>query len=117
MGLIERISTGINRLADRTNQALDEGRMRLDLMRARRRRDHLARDLGFVTFRQVKGAPPADGEVDGLVRRMDDCDADIAKLEQQLQQVRSAAAPEPGSGDTPGQGGAETGPAPDAPNG
>lgn len=116
MGLIDRISTGINRLADRTNQALDEGRLRLDLMRARRRRDNLARDLGYITFRQAKGAPPVEGEVDALVRRMEDCDADIAKLEHQVQQVRGTGVTTTGgAGDTPGQGPGDAGPAPDVP--
>jgi len=116
MGLIERISSGINMLADRTNQALDEGRLRLDLMRVRRRRDNLARDLGFITFRQVKGTPPADGEVEALVRRMEDCDAEIGRLEQQLRQVRRQDTAAAGGGEsTPGQDAADAGPAPDVP--
>lgn len=116
MGLIDRISTGINRLADRTNQALDEGRLRLELMRVRRRRDNLARDLGYITFRQAKGTPPADGEVDALVRRIEDCDADVAKVEQQLRQVRETDGPAPAGPDGPsGHGTDAAGPAPDAP--
>ncbi len=115
MGLIDRISSGINLLADRTNQALDEGRLRLELMRVRRRRDNLARDLGYIAFRQAKGTAPADGEVDALVRRMEDCDAEIAKLDEQVRQVRPAAGAAGGDGGaTPGQGTGD-GPAPDVP--
>ena len=114
MGLIERISTGINRLADRTNQALDEGRLRLDLLRVRRRRDNLARDLGYLTFRQAKGSPPGEGEVDALVRRMDDCDAEIAKLDLQLSQVRAAGGAGAGT-PAPEQGSTDAGPSPEEP--
>jgi len=113
MGLIERISTGINRLADRTNQALDEGRLRLDLLRVRRRRDNLARDLGYLTFRQAKGTVPADGEVEALVRGMDECDSEIAKLDVQIAQTRSGPPSSTGT-QTPEQGGG-AGAAPDAP--
>jgi hypothetical protein len=114
MGLIERISTGINRLADKTNQALDEGRLRLDLLRVRRRRDNLARDLGYLTFRQTKGTAPAEGEADALIRRMEDCDAEILKLDLQISEVRRAQGPGT-AGPAPEQGPTTTDPAPGRP--
>jgi hypothetical protein len=114
MGLFDRISTGINRLADRTNQALDEGRLRLDLLRVRRRRDNLARDLGYLAYRQAKGTAPADGEADALIRRIEDCDAEIVKLDLQISEVRRTTTPAaPGEG--PEQGAPPSDPAPDRP--
>ena len=93
MSLIDRISTGINRLADRTTQVLDEGRLRLDLMRARRRKDNVARDLGYVAYRQAKGTAPSEGEVEALVRRIDDVEQAITTLEDELRRARGKAAP------------------------
>jgi hypothetical protein len=115
MGLFDRISSGISLLADRTNQALDEGKLRLDLMRVRRRRDNLARDLGYITFRQAKGTPPGEGEVDALVRRIEDCDADIGRVEAQIQQLRRREGSTGGDGSAPGQGTGDAGPTPDTP--
>jgi hypothetical protein len=92
MRLGDRIKTGIETLSRKANLALDEGRLRMDLLKVRRRRDNAARDLGYVVYRQSRGAPPAEGEVDALTKKMADADADMARIEDQLrklQQLRS----------------------------
>jgi hypothetical protein len=100
MGLGERIMSGIETLGRRANQALDEGRVRMDLLKTRRRRDLLARDLGYLVYRQSKGTPPLEGEIEALTKKMADEDVEMARLEEELkrrQQLRSQAgsAPQP----------------------
>ena len=112
MNLIDRISSGFSRLADRTNQALDEGRLRMELARVRRRKDQAARDLGYLVYNErSKGTKPAEGELDFLVRRIADAETEMAKLDQQINAIRearrnpatAAATPTP---EAPGDGGA-----------
>jgi 50S ribosomal subunit-associated GTPase HflX len=110
MNLIDRISSGFNRLADRTNQALDEGRLRMELARVRRRKDQAARDLGYLVYNERnKGTKPAEGETDFLVRRIADAETEMAKLDQQvnaIREARRAPAAATAAADATGDGGA-----------
>ena len=109
MNLIDRISSGLNRLADRTNQAFDEGRVRMEQARVRKRKDVSARDLGYLVYNErSKGTKTAEGEVEFHVRRIADAEAELAKLEQQLTAMREARRkPAGASADATGDGGTE----------
>jgi hypothetical protein len=121
MKLIDRFAAGLETLGRKANQALDEGKLRVELMKARRRMDAAARDLGYLTYRQAKGsqAPPAD--VEALTQRIAEGEAAAARIEGQLEQLKrqarsggggktadAAASPE-------GTAGADAGPAPGEP--
>lgn len=107
MSLIDRIASGLNRLADRTNQAFDEGRVRMEQARVRKRKDVSARDLGYLVYNEhSKGAKPTEGEVAFHVRRIADAEAELAKLEQQLTAMREARGKQAASPDATGDGGA-----------
>ncbi len=93
MGLMDRISAGVEALGRKANQALDEGRLRMELLRVRRRRDNAARELGYVAYRQARGTPPSDGEVEFLVRKIGDAEAEVARLEEQLKALNQPPAP------------------------
>ena len=98
MALLERITAGLDRLGQKTNQFLDESRLRMELMRQRRRKDNLARDLGYVVYRQSKGATPADGEVDGLTGRIAEAEREIERLQAEIETVRGTKPAEPPQG-------------------
>ena len=89
MALLDRISAGLDRLGQKTNQFLDESRLRMEVMRLRRRKDNLARDLGYLVFRQTQGATPADGEVDGLTRRIAEAEKEIERLQGEMEKLRA----------------------------
>jgi multidrug efflux pump subunit AcrA (membrane-fusion protein) len=80
MSLMDRVAAGLEALGKRANQALDEGKLRLELLRARRRMDGAARELGYVTYRQAKGRSAPEGEVESLTRRIADAEAEVARL-------------------------------------
>lgn len=88
MGIGEKIRSGIDTLSRKANHALDEGRLRMELLRVKRRRDNAARDLGYVVYRQSKGTQPAEGEVDALTKRMTDADDALAKVEDDLRKLQ-----------------------------
>lgn len=98
MNLLDRLTAGLDKLGEKANQALDEGRLRMDLLRVRRRKDNAARDLGYVVYRQSKGSAPAEGEVESLTRRIAEAEADIERLEARIKEVRAPSKP---AGDAP----------------
>ena len=91
MKLFDRFAAGLETLGKKANQALDEGKLRVELMKARRRMDAAARDLGYLTYRQAKGsqAPPAD--VEALTQRIAEGEAAATRIEGQLEQLKQQA--------------------------
>jgi hypothetical protein len=87
MNLMDRVAAGLETLGKRANQALDEGKLRVELLRARRRMDGAARDLGYVTYRQAKGQSAPEGEVESLTRRIAEAEADVARLQAAIDKV------------------------------
>jgi len=84
MSLIDRVAAGLETLGKRANQALDEGRLRMDLLRARRRMDGAARDLGYVTYRQAKGKSAPEGEIESLTGRIAEAEAEVERIQAAL---------------------------------
>jgi len=110
MKLFDRVAAGLDTLGRKANQALDEGKLRVDLARVRRRMDGAARSLGYVTYRQAKGEPAAPAEIETLTRKIADAEADVARIEAALAEVKRrgtgeagpAAARPAGEGEHPG---------------
>ena len=95
MSLIDRFAAGIETLGMKANQALDEGKLRMELVQVRRRMDKAARDLGYLTYRQSKGTQALPADVEAFTRRIAGGEADAARIESAIEQVkqRSRAAP------------------------
>jgi hypothetical protein len=87
MKLFNRFAAGLDTIGKRASQALDEGKLRVDLARVRRRMDVAARALGYITYRQAKGEPSAPSEIETLTRRIADAEADVARIEAALAQL------------------------------
>ena len=81
MSLMDRFAAGLETLGKKANQALDEGKLRVDLLRARRRMDAAARNLGYVTYRQAKGQTPPEGVVAALTRRIAEAEAEVERIQ------------------------------------
>jgi len=111
MSLFDRFAAGLEMLGKKANQALDEGKLRLDLARVRRRMDNAARDLGYLIYRQAKDslAPPAD--VEALTRRIAEAESAAARIEVEIEQVKQrSSGGAPAAGDA-GKTADESGPA------
>jgi hypothetical protein len=96
MSLMDRFAAGLETLGRKANQALDEGKLRMDLLRTRRRLDHAARALGYTTYRQNRGEAAPQAEIDSLTRRMAEAEAEAARLEAEIARLRAPAAAPPG---------------------
>ena len=110
MSLMDRVAAGLETLGRKANQALDEGKLRVDLLRARRRMDGAARDLGYVTYRQAKGQNAPEGEVESLTRRIAEAEAEAARIQAAIDKIGAER-----RGAAPGTPPADTGPRKDGP--
>jgi hypothetical protein len=95
MSFMDRFAAGIESLGRRANQALDEGKLRMEVLRARRRLDHAARALGYLTYRQFRGEPANQAEIDSLTRRMTEAEAEAERLEAAITGLKQSASPAP----------------------
>ena len=93
MNIFDRLTSGLDTIGRKAGQALDEGKLRMELMRVRRRKDNAARDLGYIVYRQTKGATPAEGEVEGLSLRIAESEAEIERVEARIVEVRADPKP------------------------
>jgi capsule polysaccharide export protein KpsE/RkpR len=101
MKLIDRVAAGLDQLGRKAAQAIDESKLRMDVAGVRRRKDHAARDLGYLTYRQSKGEIVPEGEAEVLIRRIAAADEELARLEAEIAKVRAAEAPGPAASPPP----------------
>jgi len=100
MGLMDRVREQAAQLAQKTQEAAQEGRVMLDQAQARRRADAMFRDLGAAVYAERTGRGGTDGaaKIDRLVKALSRQEA-----EQGLGDSGSTP-PGPDSGDPPPSG-------------
>src|SRR5215212_11253791 len=82
MALLDRLRQELDRAGQSAQRALDEGRIRLDLFRARQSLDRFAQRLGFATFRAKKaGAELPPEEMVAHMANMTAAQAEVTRLE------------------------------------
>jgi hypothetical protein len=94
--LFDRLNQELEAFGKKAHAALDEGKVQIELLRMRRKRDGAARDLGLLVHRRERGGEVEPLRVDGLLQRLDELEAEIARLDRQLadqRQQRPAPAP------------------------
>ena len=72
MGLMNRVREQAAQLAQKTQEAAQEGRVMLDQAQARRRADAMFRDLGAAVYaeRTGRGGPDGAAKIDRLVKAL-----------------------------------------------
>jgi hypothetical protein len=93
--LFDRLNHELEVFGRKAQAALDEGKLQIELMRARKRRDNAARDLGLLVYRRERGGEVEPRRVDALYLRLDDLVADVTRLEGLVDARRK---PEPAAG-------------------
>jgi hypothetical protein len=79
--LFDRFNHELEAFGKKAQAALDEGKLQIELMRARKRRDNAARDLGLLVYRRERGGEVEPRRIDALFLRLDDLMADVTRLE------------------------------------
>lgn len=85
MGLMDKVTAGLERAAQEADKAFDKGKSKVGELQAEMQMDSLAKKLGYVVFDFYRGR-----QVDQALRQkyLDD----LARLEDQLLKTRAEAA-------------------------
>jgi hypothetical protein len=86
--LFDRLNQELEAFGKKAQAALDEGKLQIELLRLRRRQDNAARDLGLMVHRRERGGELEPRRIDALMLRLDDLQAEIARLELQISESR-----------------------------
>lgn len=86
--LLDRLNQELEAFGKKAQAALDEGKLQIELLRLRRRLDRAARDLGLLVHRRERGGETDPRRFDALMLRLDDLQAEIARLERQIAESR-----------------------------
>ncbi len=89
--LFDRLNQELEAFGKKAQAALDEGKLQFELLRFRRRLDSTARDLGLMLHRRERGGETEPRRIDALMLRIDDLQADIARLERQIGESRGGS--------------------------
>ena len=88
--LFDRLNQELEAFGKKAQAALDEGKLQIELLRLRRRRDNAARDLGLLVHRRERGKDAEPHRIEGLLLRLDELEAEIARLELQIAEGRKS---------------------------
>ena len=113
MGLMDKVKAQATQLAQKTQEAAQEGKSRLDQAQANRRGDALLRQLGVLVFAERTGRGAADSQV-----KIDELISTISAYEQEngLNLAQPTVPPPASPGGQPGSNpGAQSGPPPSGP--
>ena len=86
--LFDRLNQELEAFGRKAQSAIDEGKLQIELLRLRRKQDNAARDLGLLVHRRERGGEADPRRVDALLLRLDDVQAEISRLEGQLEEAR-----------------------------
>ena len=104
MPLWDKVKQELDRAGRAAQDALDEGRVRLEAFRARQHADRAAQALGYALFRARTGGSDLDAQAyERLSATLARHEAEATKLETQLDDIqgrRKAGYPEEGPADT-----------------
>jgi hypothetical protein len=93
--LLDRLNHELEAFGRKAQAALDEGKLQIEQMRVRRKRDLTARDLGLLVHRKERGGQVEPRRVDALLLRLDDLEAELGRLERQGAEARRPTASSP----------------------
>ena len=108
MALLDKLRQELDRAGRSAQRALDEGRLRLDLFRARQSVDRFAQRFGYAVFRAKKaGADLPAEEFTAHMNNLTAAEAEVTRLETLIAQAQKGEADKtPPSPPPAGEGGA-----------
>ena len=86
--LLDRLNQELEAFGKKAQAALDEGKLQIEQLRVRRRRDHVARDLGLLVHRRERTGEADPRRIEGLLLRLDELEAELAQLDLQTARAR-----------------------------
>jgi len=116
MGIWDKLQDELNRAGRVAQDAIDEGRLRIEIFRVRQLADKSAQALGYAVYRAKKAGEELDAAAwDRLAATLREHEDEAARLEAELAKVRAdtkaAGDAPPAAEPAPGTGGAGSPPA------
>ncbi|HSA56035.1 MAG TPA: hypothetical protein VLE53_10040 [Gemmatimonadaceae bacterium] len=100
MALWNKLKTELDRAGRAAQDALDEGKLRLEAFRARQLADKAAQALGYAVFRAKQAGQDVDWEaLQRLVTALAEKEAEVTRLENQMRQSGVKDEPPPAQPD------------------
>jgi hypothetical protein len=88
MALIDRLRQELDRAGRQASRAFDEGKLRLDLYRAKQSLDRFAQRFGYASYRARKaGADLPPEEVTAHMNNLTAAEAEVTRLETVIAEV------------------------------
>lgn len=98
MALWDKVKTELDRAGRAAQNAIDEGKVRLEAFRARQLADKAAQSLGYAVFRARQAGQEPDWEtLQRLVNALAEREADVRRLEDELRGAGNGGATPPAS--------------------
>jgi hypothetical protein len=104
MSFLDKLQVELNRAGRAAQDAIDEGRLRIEIFRVRQLADKAAQALGYAVYRaKAKGEELDPAAWDRLSATLKEHEAEASRLDAELTKVREnePAAEAPPAGDTP----------------
>jgi hypothetical protein len=109
VALWNKVKTELDRAGRAAQQALDEGRLRLDVHRARQTADGFAQRLGYAYYRaRTDGHELDPAEYTRLSGNLAGAEGEVTRLEALLAEATASRGKRPESGDASGGRGGAT---------
>ena len=101
MALLDRLKQELDRAGKVAQDALDDGKTRLDAFRTRQLADKAAQALGYAVYRAKKGGAELDAATyDRLRGTLETHDVEAARLEAEIELRRQQSEPARPTADT-----------------
>jgi hypothetical protein len=101
----DKLRTELDRAGKVAQGALDEGKTRLEAFRARQLADKAAQALGYAVFRARQAGTEVDWHtLQRLVNSLAEKEAEVQRLERELQDEEKKSEPPPGAEPPPAGG-------------
>ena len=91
MAIWDKLKSELDRAGRAAQDALDEGKLRLEAFRARQLADKAAESLGYAVFRARQAGQEVDWDtLNRLVTALAEREGEVKRLEEQIRAVRKA---------------------------
>src|SRR5215203_4420811 len=102
MAIWDKLKTELDRAGKAAQNALDEGKVRLEAFRTRQLADKAAQALGYAVYRAKQSGTELDAETSArLLATLTTHEAEAARLEQQLHDIGASRAEKPAAEASP----------------
>jgi seryl-tRNA synthetase len=100
MGFMDKVKAAAQDVAAEAKQATAKAQTKMEQSQTRKKIDDLAKQLGYLMFREKTQGTPAGADADKLIADMGELEKQLAESQAASTEASAAPASEPAGGDT-----------------